>query len=104
MPSPSTVALFLPVVLVVVLVLGTLLARRRGYAVGGETVVRCLQGHLFTTIWIPGGSLKAVRLGWWRLQWCPVGDHWTVVAPVRDMDLTDEERRFAAQHRDSRIP
>jgi hypothetical protein len=103
-PSPSTVALFLPVVVVVLLVVGTLVVRRRGYAMGGDVVVRCLQGHLFTTIWLPGGSFKAVRLGWWRLQRCPVGGHWTIVAPVRDSDLTDQERWFAEQHRDVRIP
>ncbi len=86
------------------LIAGTLVARRRGNAIGRDTVVRCLQGHLFTTIWLPGGSLKAVRFGWWRLQRCPVGEHWTVVTPVRDSDLTDAERWFAEQHRDVRIP
>ena len=83
---------------------GTIAARRRGYAIGGECVVRCLQGHLFTTIWLPGGSLKAVRLGWFRFQWCPVGEHWTAVAPVRDSDLTPSEKWFAQQHRDMRLP
>ncbi len=43
--------------------IGTIVARRRGYPLGGNAVVRCRQGHLFTTIWIPGASLKAVRLG-----------------------------------------
>jgi hypothetical protein len=87
------------------LLVGTLVARRRGYPVGGEVVVRCLDGHLFTTIWIPGGSFKAIiRLGWRRFQWCPVGEHWTWVAPVRDSDLTDAERRLAVMHRDVRIP
>jgi hypothetical protein len=83
---------------------GTLVARRLGYKLGGNVVVRCRQGHLFTTIWIPGASLKAIRLGWARLQRCPVGNHWTLVTPVRDSDLTDEERRTAEQHRDIRIP
>lgn len=83
---------------------GTLVARRRGYAVGGRTIVRCRRGHLFTTIWVPGASLKSVRLGWWRLQRCLVGGHWTLVAPVKEAGLTDEERRFAADHRDVRIP
>jgi hypothetical protein len=90
--------------MVVLLIVGTVVVRRRGYSVGGDCVVRCLQGHLFTTIWLPGGSLKAIRFGWWRLQWCPVGEHWTIVAPVRDEDLTDAQRRFAAQHRDVRAP
>lgn len=87
-----------------VLIGGTIIARRLGYKLGGNVVVRCREGHLFTTIWVPGGSLKAVRLGWVRLQYCPVGKHWTAVTPVKDSDLTDEERRFAEEHRDVRIP
>jgi hypothetical protein len=94
-----------PLVAVVAILLGgTLVARRFGYKIGGNVVVRCRQGHLFTTIWIPGASLKAIRLGWARLQRCPVGKHWTLVTPVRDSDLSDEDRRAAAQHRDVRIP
>jgi hypothetical protein len=41
---------------------GTLIARRLGYNLGTNTVVRCRQGHLFTTIWIPGIKLKEVDL------------------------------------------
>jgi hypothetical protein len=82
----------------------TAVARRRGYKVGGNAIVRCRRGHLFTTIWIPGASLKSVRLGWYRLQRCPVGRHWSLVQPVREADLTDEERHGAAEHRDLRIP
>jgi hypothetical protein len=85
-------------------VAGTVVARRLGYKVGGNVVVRCRQGHLFTTIWIPGASLKSIRLGWARLQHCPVGKHWTLVTPVKDATLTDEERRIAGQYRDVRIP
>lgn len=98
------------VVLVVVGVLVTrvIVAARRsgdsGYRLGGDVVVRCREGHLFTTIWIPLVSLKAVRLGLVRLQYCPVGDHLTFVTPVRDSDLTDEERRFAEGHHDRRVP
>jgi hypothetical protein len=76
----------------------------RGYAIGGNVVVRCRRGHLFTTIWIPGGSLKAIRLGWARIQRCPVGGHWDLVTPVRLSELTDEERASAAEHHDLRIP
>jgi hypothetical protein len=83
---------------------GTLIARGQGYSFGRNTVVRCRQGHLFTTWWIPGMSFKSLRLGWWRVQRCPVGPHWTVVAPVREADLTDEERQAAHELRDSRIP
>ncbi|HXQ63092.1 MAG TPA: hypothetical protein VN796_12220 [Acidimicrobiales bacterium] len=99
----SLAAAVLVLVLVSVVAL-TVALRRRGYSVGGETVVRCRGGHLFTTIWIPGGSLKSIRLGWMRFQHCPVGDHWTLVSPVRDEDLTDEERRSAADHHDVRVP
>jgi hypothetical protein len=94
-----------PLVLIVVLLAGgILLARRLGYTLGGNAVVRCRQGHLFTTIWIPGVKLKAVDLGVARLQRCPVGQHWSLVTPVRDSDLTDEERRFAREHHDVWIP
>jgi hypothetical protein len=86
------------------LVAGTALAQRAGYQLGRNTVVRCRRGHLSTTIWIPGASVKAVRLGWWRFQRCPVGDHWTLVSPVRSADLTEEQRRSALQQRDVRLP
>lgn len=82
----------------------TLAARRRGYRFGAHLVVRCREGHLFTTIWIPGASVKALRLGWFRVQWCPVGRHWTLVSPVREADLSDDERASAAGQRDLPIP
>jgi hypothetical protein len=82
----------------------TLIARRLGYNLGGNTVVRCRQGHLFTTIWIPGVKLKELDLVVARVQRCPVGKHWSLVFPVRDVDLTDEERQFALAHHDIRLP
>jgi hypothetical protein len=85
-------------------VVGTIVARRRGYPMGGDVLVRCREGHVFTTIWIPGVSLKSIRLGWWRFQRCPVGRHWSLVSPVRASDLTDEDRHAAAQQHDLRIP
>jgi len=90
---------------VVVLAVGTVVARRLGYSgLGGNTVVRCRRGHLFTTIWVPGASLKAIRLGWARVQRCPVGKHWSLVTPVKVADLSDHERTMAEQVRDIRIP
>lgn len=86
------------------LVVGTIVARLLGYKLGGETIVRCRDGHLFTTIWVPGASLKAVRLGMVRWQRCPVGKHWSFVSPVRDADLTGTQRQFAEQHHDVRVP
>jgi len=78
--------------------------RMRGYGFAGDVVVRCRRGHLYTTIWVPGASLKSVRLGWWRLQRCPVGGHWSLVTPVRQSVLTEDERRTADENRDIRIP
>lgn len=83
---------------------GTLIARRLGYNLGINTVVRCRQGHLFTTIWIPGVKLKELDLAVARVQRCPVGKHWSLVVPVRDVSLTEEERQYAMAHHDIRIP
>lgn len=76
----------------------------RAHTLGGNVVVCCRKGHLFTTIWIPAASVKSLRLGWWRFQRCPVGHHWSLVTPVREDDLTDEQKRVASEHRDIRIP
>lgn len=72
----------------------------RGYPMGGKLVVRCREGHLFTTFWIPGVSFKALRLGWWRFQRCPVGRHWSLVTPVRESELTEDERALARSRSD----
>jgi hypothetical protein len=66
--------------------------------------VRCKAGHLFTTIWVPLASLKAVRLGDRRFQHCPVGHHWTTVFPL-DRSTADQAdlARAAAVH-DVRVP
>ena len=91
-PHGSAAWIALPIVVVVLLV-RLALFRRGGYA--GDTrhrVVRCSQGHLFTTTWIPGASLTAIRLGSVRYQRCPVGPHWALVRLVKDEDLTDDER------------
>jgi hypothetical protein len=80
------------------------LMKLRGYPIAGNLVVRCRRGHLFTTIWIPGASLKAIRLGWWRFQRCPVGGHWSIVTPVRRSELSEDERRAARGRRDIRVP
>ena len=70
----------------------------------GTVVVRCRSGHLFATIWIPGVSVKSLRLGWWRVQRCPVGAHWSIVTPVDERALTEDERRAAHAGHDVRIP
>lgn len=99
-----TVLIIVLVAVVVLLVTQTVVARRAGYKVGGSTVVRCAKGHIFTTTWVPGVSLKAVRLGLVRFQRCPVGHHWSLVTPINEADLTDEQKRVAAENRDTRIP
>ena len=91
-------------VVATILAVDTFAARKLGYTVGGNVVVRCRRGHLFTTLWIPGIKLKAIDLGIARIQHCPVGRHWSLVVPVRDKELTDEERRGAAAHHDIWLP
>ena len=82
----------------------TVRARAAGYGFGGRTYARCRRGHLFTTIWVPGASVKAVRLGWRRAQLCPVGRHFTIVEPLKASDLTEAQRAEAESHRDASIP
>jgi hypothetical protein len=82
----------------------TVLGRLRGYRFGPALIVRCQRGHLFTTVWIPGASIKSLRLGWWRFQRCPVGRHWTLVHPVRERSLAEPERRAARGVRDIPVP
>jgi hypothetical protein len=79
-------------------------AWRRTRRLGGWLVVRCRRGHLFTTLWIPGASLKSIRVGVWRFQHCPVGKHWSWVTPVGEATLTEDQRRSASKHRDIAIP
>jgi hypothetical protein len=91
------------------MIAGALLAEfvpvwRRGYGVGGNVIVRCRRGHLFTTIWVPAVSIKSLRLGPWRFQRCPVGGHWSLVTPVRRSELTETERAAANATRDVRLP
>jgi len=81
-----------------------LLLWARGYPLGGRMIVRCRRGHLFTTLWIPGVSVKALRLGWLRFQRCPVGHHWSLITPVRDSELTDADKRAARSRRDVFLP
>jgi len=76
----------------------------RGFPVGGNLVVRCRQGHLFTTLWIPGVSVKSIRFLWWRFQRCPVGNHWTIVTPVHEADLNRVQARRARARHDVPLP
>jgi hypothetical protein len=78
--------------------------RSRSGRLGGRVIVRCREGHLYSTLWIPGASLKSVRLGPWRLQRCPVGHHWSIVTPVKEASLSSAELDAARATRDARIP
>ncbi len=66
--------------------------------------VRCSAGHLFTTIWVPLGSLKAVRLNGRRYQRCPVGHHWAIVVRIDASNATPQELAEAATVHDMRLP
>jgi hypothetical protein len=94
----------LPLIAIGTLGAATLLARRSGYKLGLNTVVRCRQGHLFTTIWIPGVKFKGLDLGIARIQRCPVGAHWSLVTPVKESSLSGAELEAARAQRDVRIP
>jgi hypothetical protein len=62
---------------------------------GPQQIVRCSQGHLYTTTWTPFASIKAIRVGTRRFQRCPVGHHWALATRVNPDDLTDEQRAAA---------
>jgi hypothetical protein len=96
-------ALVILLVVAGVLIVWALIRVRQGQA-GSDVIVRCSKGHLFATIWIPGVSFKAIRLGTDRAQWCPVGRHWTTVSRVRESDLTQEDIETAHECHDIRIP
>ena len=66
--------------------------------------VRCKDGHLFTTIWVPIGSLKAIRWFNQRYQYCPAGHHWTWVTPINVATASEVELAQAAAVHDIPIP
>jgi hypothetical protein len=108
MPTGAIVAIVLAAAVVLVYVIariGAAAGQKHGYSgMGGDTIVRCSQGHLFTTVWVVGSSVKAVRLGSKRYQRCPICGKWRIVVPVRDDELSEQDRRVAAEHHDTRLP
>jgi len=67
--------------------------------------VRCSRGHLYTSTWVNGGSLKAVRTGVGRrYQRCPVGRHWAMTVRLDPENLSEDEHEQAAAIHDLRIP
>jgi hypothetical protein len=92
------------VILAVVAVRVGRMSKLQGYRYGHDVIVRCRDGHLFMTTWIPMMSVKAIRFGLVRVQYCPVGDHVTAVRLIRDEDLRPAERLEASRHRDNGVP
>jgi hypothetical protein len=92
------------VILAVVAVKAGRMSRLQGYRFGRDVIVRCREGHLFMTTWIPMMSFKAIRVGLVRIQLCPVGNHVTAVRLMRDEDLTPSQRLEASRHHDSGVP
>jgi hypothetical protein len=96
-------------VLSVVLITGALVAwllmpaRRADDGPGTGVVARCLAGHVFTTMWGPPAPARKAGIGPVRLQYCPVGEHWTLVTPVRPEDLTPAEWRLARRCHDASV-
>ncbi|HKN96738.1 MAG TPA: hypothetical protein VJX10_06455 [Pseudonocardiaceae bacterium] len=103
-PAQILIYVLAVVILAVVAVRAARMSRSRGYRFGRDVIVRCRDGHLFTTTWVPMMSFKAVRIGLVRIQHCPVGDHVTAVRLMRDEDLTPAERLEAGRHHDSGVP
>lgn len=104
MPSKRTRRLLIAGGIAACYAAGTVYATSRGYKFGRNVTVRCRDGHLFSTVWLPGASVKSLRFGLWRVQWCPVGRHVALVRQVKDADLTGAERTFAAEHHDVPVP
>jgi hypothetical protein len=63
--------------------------------IGTQQIVRCSQGHLYTTTWVPFVSFKSIRLGTRRFQRCPVGHHWALTQKVDAASLSADERAAA---------
>jgi hypothetical protein len=105
-PALTLAIVVVVVILVVAIWWPTRVMRRHRMKSPGtsDVIARCAAGHLFTTMWIPNVSFKAVRLGTKRYQHCPVGHHWSMVVPVSVDDLSDAERIEAARVHDIRIP
>ena len=97
--SSFWIILIIILVVVAIVLVVNLVVRRKGYAIPGKTIVRCSKGHLVTTTWVEGGSLKAIRLGpLTRYQRCPVGKHWAIVHPVKEQDLPEQQPIAADPH------
>ena len=68
-----------------------------------EPVVECAQGHRYRSVWLPGGSLKALRWFNRRYQRCPVGRHWSWTRRVDADRLSPDALRAANAVHDLRV-
>jgi hypothetical protein len=69
-----------------------------------DEAVRCSQGHLYTSTWLPYASVKALRLGRRRWQHCPVGHHWAMTTRLDPAITTSGDLAEASKVHDWRIP
>lgn len=100
MTATNEILLLLVLSLVVLIVWLLASARNPRSGSGGTTVVvRCLAGHVYATTW----AARTLRFGAVRWRYCPVGEHWTLVTPVRREDLTPGEWRMARQYHDDSV-
>jgi hypothetical protein len=76
----------------------------RDHGTGFVVIVRCSGGGLFQTLWVPGLSLKAARLGPFRIMRCPVHGRVEVVRVVNPADLTAKEQEAASRYPPGHVP
>lgn len=81
--------------------LGRYLGRR--YPQRFDPVVECSQEHRYRSLWVPGGSLKAVRWFNRRFQWCPVGRHWSWTRRIDAGQLSEDQLSAANAVHDFRV-
>lgn len=67
-------------------------------------VMRCVDGHLFETPFLPMLSLKAIRTPRGRIMRCPVDKHAGPVELMYTAELTPGQRQEARHNRTSPIP
>jgi hypothetical protein len=69
-----------------------------------RTPVRCSEGHVYGSRWVPMVSLKAIRLGNARFQHCPVCHRRRMTTRVPPDQLTVEVLAAAAAIHDGPLP
>jgi len=81
-PRDQIAALLL---LLALLALVAVITRRLAGAITQQStnvLVRCREGHTFTTRWLPYATVTAMRLRA-RYDYCPVGRHWSLITQVQ---------------------